>query len=126
MLFEGAQMVLDFPLENGPPYGGVSKAGEPWKLAGTFRWLGPGRLPHGPPFVVSPLFSYVSIACCGCLLWRRKQQPTPVFLLENSMKRGAWWATYSPWGCKELDMTEHIHIGILLEEKIVFINTIGT
>ena len=24
---------------------------------------------------------------------RRKWQPTPVFLLENSMHRGAWWAT---------------------------------
>ena len=27
--------------------------------------------------------------------------------LENSMDRGAWRATYSPQGCKELDMTEH-------------------
>ena len=26
--------------------------------------------------------------------------------LENSMDRGAWQATYSPWGCKELDTTE--------------------
>ena len=26
--------------------------------------------------------------------------------LENPMDRGAWWATYSPWGCKELDTTE--------------------
>ena len=25
----------------------------------------------------------------------------------NSMDRGAWWATYSPQGHKELDMTEH-------------------
>ena len=25
--------------------------------------------------------------------------------LENPMDRGAWWA-YSPWGCKESDMTE--------------------
>ena len=24
---------------------------------------------------------------------------------ENPMDRGAWWA-YSPWGCKESDMTE--------------------
>ena len=23
--------------------------------------------------------------------WRREWQPTPVFLLENSMDRGAWW-----------------------------------
>ena len=25
--------------------------------------------------------------------WRRKWQPTPIFLLESSMDRGAWWAT---------------------------------
>ena len=24
--------------------------------------------------------------------WRREWQPTPVFLPENSMDRGAWWA----------------------------------
>ena len=24
--------------------------------------------------------------------WRRKQQPTPVFLLENPRDGGAWWA----------------------------------
>ena len=28
----------------------------------------------------------------GKILWRRKWQPTSVFLLENSMDRGAWWA----------------------------------
>ena len=28
--------------------------------------------------------------------------------LENSMDRGAWWATYSPWGCKESDRTERL------------------
>ena len=27
--------------------------------------------------------------------------------LENSVDRGA--PGYSPWGCKELDMTEHAH-----------------
>ena len=27
------------------------------------------------------------------ILWTRKRQPTPGFLLENSMDRGAWWAT---------------------------------
>ena len=30
--------------------------------------------------------------------------------LENSMDRGACQATYSPWGCKELDMTEQLSI----------------
>ena len=42
----------------------------------------------------------------GKIPWRRKWQPTPGFLLENSIDRGAWWAT-SPWGREELDMTEH-------------------
>ena len=26
-------------------------------------------------------------------LWRRKWHPIPVFLLENPIDRGAWWAT---------------------------------
>ena len=26
--------------------------------------------------------------------------------LGNPMDGGAWWATYSPWGSKESDMTE--------------------
>ena len=26
--------------------------------------------------------------------------------LEKPMDRGTWWATYSPWGLKELDTTE--------------------
>ena len=28
----------------------------------------------------------------GKIPWRRAWQPTPVFCLENSMDRGAWWA----------------------------------
>ena len=37
--------------------------------------------------------------------WRREWQPTPVFLPEES--HGQWSLTgYSPWSCKELDMTE--------------------
>ena len=37
--------------------------------------------------------------------WRRKWQPTPVFLPGKS--HGQWsLAGYSPCGCKELDMTE--------------------
>ena len=37
--------------------------------------------------------------------WRGKWQPTPVFLPRKShgQKR---LAGYSPWGCKELDMTK--------------------
>ena len=29
----------------------------------------------------------------GKIPWKRKWQPTPVFLLENPMERGAWRAT---------------------------------
>ena len=41
--------------------------------------------------------------------WSRKWQPTPVFLpgkfhVQRSL------ADYSPWDCKESDMTEHIHM----------------
>ena len=32
--------------------------------------------------------------------------PLQYSCLEHSIDRGAWWATYSPWGYKELDMTE--------------------
>ena len=43
----------------------------------------------------------------GKILWRRKRQPTPVFLPgEFHGKRSL--EGYSPWGCKELDMTERL------------------
>ena len=41
----------------------------------------------------------------GKVPWRRKRQPTPVFLLEKSHRRRSL-AGYSPWGLKESDMTE--------------------
>ena len=44
----------------------------------------------------------------GKILWRRKWQPTPVFLTEKSHGQMSL-VGYSPWGHKELDMTEHIY-----------------
>ena len=41
----------------------------------------------------------------GRFPWRRKWQPTPIFLLGKSHGRGSL-VGYSPWGHKELDMTE--------------------
>ena len=38
--------------------------------------------------------------------WRRKWQPTPVFLSGNSHGQRSL-VGYSPWGHKELDMNEH-------------------
>ena len=43
--------------------------------------------------------------CVGEIFWRRKWQPTPVFLKgETHGQRNL--AGYGPWGHKELDMTE--------------------
>ena len=39
--------------------------------------------------------------CVWKIPWRKKWQPTPVFLLGNSMDRGAWWASV------HVVMTEH-------------------
>ena len=44
-----------------------------------------------------------SIPGSGRSPWRRKWQPTPVFLLGNPMDRGAWW------GHKRLDTTERLN-----------------
>ena len=49
----------------------------------------------------------------GKIPWRRKWQPTPVFLLGKFHGQRSL-AGYSPWGCKELDRlkqlsTAHAH-----------------
>ena len=44
--------------------------------------------------------------------WRRERLPTPVFLPGESHGQGSL-VGYSPWGCKESDVTEqltHTHI----------------
>ena len=40
-------------------------------------------------------------------LWRRKWQPTPVFLPGKYHEQRSL-VGYSPWGRKELDMTEQL------------------
>ena len=53
----------------------------------------------------------------GKIPWRRKWQPTPGFLPGESHGQRSL-AGYSPWGRKELDMTEwytHTHTHIFLE-----------
>ena len=41
----------------------------------------------------------------GKIPWRRAQQPTPVFFMENLHGQRSL-VGYSPWGCKESDRTE--------------------
>ena len=43
--------------------------------------------------------------------WRRKWQPIPVFLPGKSHGRRGL-SVFSPWGCKELDMTEWLHFSL--------------
>ena len=40
--------------------------------------------------------------------WRRKWQPTPIFLLGKSHGQISLEG-YSPWGCKESNTTKHAH-----------------
>ena len=40
------------------------------------------------------------------ILWSRKWHPAPVFLAKIFHEQSSL-AGYSPWGCKEWDMTEH-------------------
>ena len=44
----------------------------------------------------------------GKIPWRRKWQPTPVFLPGESYGQRSM-VGYSPWGRKESDMTERLH-----------------
>ena len=46
--------------------------------------------------------------CVGKILWRRKWQPTPVFLPEEFQKSHGQKSLvgYSPWSQRELDTTE--------------------
>ena len=44
----------------------------------------------------------------GTTPWRRKWQPTPVFLPGKSHGQRSL-ASCRPWGPKELDATEHVH-----------------
>ena len=47
----------------------------------------------------------------GKIPWRRKWQSTPVFLPGKSHGQRSL-AGYSPWGCKELDMTEQLTLSL--------------
>ena len=47
--------------------------------------------------------------------WRRKWQPTPVFLPGESQGRGSLVGC-SPWGRTESDMTERLHLHALEKE----------
>ena len=41
--------------------------------------------------------------------------PLQYSFLENSIVLGAWWATYTSWGCKESDITEKLTLSFHLK-----------
>ena len=55
----------------------------------------------------------------GKIPWRRKRQPNPVILPGESNGRRSL-VGYSPWGCKESDMTEWLSIltGVFLKVPV--------
>ena len=61
--------------------------------------------------------------CVGKISWSRKWQPAPVFL-PGKLHGQRSLTRYSPWGCKELDVTEHARtsgaISALVKKSVVF------
>ena len=51
--------------------------------------------------------------------WRRKWQPTPIFLPGKSHGQRSL-VGYSPWGHKELDTTEWLHLNLIYEKDIIW------
>ena len=50
------------------------------------------------------------------ILWSRKRQSTPVFLPRKLYGQRSL-VGYSPWGCKESDMSEHTHTEKVISTK---------
>ena len=70
----------------------------------------------------------VSIPGLGSSSGERNGNPLQYSCLENSMDRGAWRA-YSPWGLRELDMTEqltHTDVGwrVVISEQLSGLSTV--
>ena len=102
-----------------PPPGDLPNPGiKPRSLA-----LQEDSLPSEPPGKLPCVCMCVCVYIYTHIYGRRKWQPTPVFLPGESHGQRSL-ADYSPWGCKELDMTErlthtHTHTHMTLVVKNV-------
>ena len=92
------------------------KAGGPGSIPGSGRSPGEGvaypvfmDFPGGSDSRNPPAMweTWVNL-WVGKILWRRAWQPTPVFLPGESPWTEEPGRLYSPWGCKESDMTERL------------------
>ena len=61
--------------------------------------------------------------CVGKIPWRRKWQPTLVFLPGESHGQRSL-VDYSPWGRKELDMTEQLLLSLFLRGNVLLTNKV--
>ena len=78
------------------------------------RGLPSGSAVKNPPAVQETQETLRFNRCIRKIPWRRAWKPTPVFLLENSMDRGAWWATVhgvsKNWTrLSQTQLTLHLH-----------------
>ena len=80
-----------------------------WKTNGVVRHLFPvTQMIKNPPAMQE---TWVQ-SRVGKIPWRRKWQPTPIFLPRESHEQRSW-AGYSPWGRKELDTTKWLTFSLL-------------
>ena len=75
-----------------------------FQVAGQVFWYS-HLFQNFPQFVV---IYTVNLPWVRKILWRRKWQPTPVFLPGKSHGRRSL-VSYCPWGRKESDTTEQLH-----------------
>ena len=94
-----------------------------WKIPWTEE---PGRLQSMGSWRVGHDW-VTSLSLFTFLHWRRKWQPTPVFLLGDSQGRGAWWAaiygvTQSQTRLKQLSSSPIFHVVFILFIFCLLIN----
>ena len=91
------------------------KMGEP----GGLQSMGSHRVGHDLHDLASTAAMFLcNILKCVCINWKKKWQPTPVFLPGKSH---GWrsLAGYSPWDHKESDMTEWITLHNILKHVCI-------
>ena len=83
-----------------------------FSLSSLCKGFPAGAVRENPPANVGDTGDSGSIPELGKIPWSRKWQPTPVFLPEKSHGQRSL-ADYSPWGCKELELTEQLILSFI-------------
>jgi len=77
-------------------------------LAWKIPWMKESGGPQSMGLIRVRQDSVTSLSLFTFMHWRRKWQPTPVFLPGESQGRGSLVGCHL-WGCTELDTTEATH-----------------